>query len=66
MGFDDKILSLYAHGMTVREIQQHLIEMYGVDVSPSLISTVTAELELSPLNGHIMFCLKKKKDDTTL
>ena len=40
-GFDDKILSLYARGMTVCEIQQHLTEMYGTEVSPTLISTVT-------------------------
>lgn len=40
-GFDDKILSLYARGMTVREIQAHLSEMYGTEVSPTLISTVT-------------------------
>lgn len=40
-GFDDKILSLYASGMTVREIQAHLEEMYGTEVSPSLISSVT-------------------------
>jgi len=40
-GFDDKILSLYARGMTVREIQGHLQEMYGTEVSPTLISTVT-------------------------
>lgn len=40
-GFDDKILSLYARGMTVREIQEHLKEMYGAEVSPSLISSVT-------------------------
>lgn len=40
-GFDDKILSLYARGLTVREIQAHLEEMYGTDLSPSLISTVT-------------------------
>ena len=40
-GFDDKILSLYARGMTVREIQAHLEEMYGAEVSPTLISTVT-------------------------
>src|SRR5215831_10183199 len=40
-GFDDKILSMYARGMSTREIQQHLIEIYGVDVSPSLISEVT-------------------------
>jgi len=40
-GFDDKILSLYARGMTTREIQGHLEEIYGVEVSPDLISTVT-------------------------
>jgi len=40
-GFDDKILSLYARGMSVREIQSHLEEMYGTDVSPTLISSVT-------------------------
>ncbi|QFY42418.1 IS256 family transposase [Candidatus Methylospira mobilis] len=40
-GFDDKILPLYARGMTVREIQSHLEEMYGTEVSPSLISSVT-------------------------
>jgi putative transposase len=40
-GFDDKILSLYARGMTTREIQGHLEEMYQVEVSPALISTVT-------------------------
>lgn len=40
-GFDEKILSMYARGMSTREIQGHLQEMYGVEVSPSLISTVT-------------------------
>lgn len=40
-GFDDKIISLYARGMTTREIQGHLEDIYGVDVSPSLISSVT-------------------------
>ncbi len=40
-GFDEKILSLYARGMTVREIQAHLEEMYGTEVSPSLISSIT-------------------------
>ena len=40
-GFDDKILSLYARGMTVREIQSHLEEMYGAEVSPTLLSSVT-------------------------
>ena len=40
-GFDDKVISLYARGMTVREIQSHLEEMYGTEVSPTLISSVT-------------------------
>lgn len=40
-GFDEKIISLYARGLTQREIQGHLEEIYGVEVSPSLISTVT-------------------------
>src|SRR5215208_5731297 len=40
-GFDDKVVALYARGLTVREIQAFLTEMYGVDVSPDLISTVT-------------------------
>jgi len=40
-GFDDKVLSLYARGMTTREIQGHLHELYGVEVSPTLISRVT-------------------------
>ena len=40
-GFDDKVMSMYARGMTVREIQGHLAELYGIDVSPDLISAVT-------------------------
>ncbi len=40
-GFDDRIVSLYARGMTVREIRGHLQELYGVAVSPDLISRVT-------------------------
>jgi len=40
-GFDDKIISLYARGLTVREIQSHLEEMYGTEVSATLISSVT-------------------------
>jgi len=38
---DDKIISMYARGMTTREIQGHLEEMYGIEVSPTLISNVT-------------------------
>ena len=40
-GFDDKILALYARGMTTRDIQAQLQELYGVEVSPALISDVT-------------------------
>jgi putative transposase len=40
-GFDQKILSMYARGMTTRDIQSHLEEIYGVEVSPALISEVT-------------------------
>jgi putative transposase len=40
-GFDDKIISLYARGLSVRETQGHLGEMYGAEVSPALISSVT-------------------------
>ncbi|SRR5579883_114001 len=40
-GFDEKILSMYARGMTTRDIQGHLEEIYGVEVSPTLISNVT-------------------------
>ncbi len=39
--FDEKIVSMYARGMTVREIRGHLEELYGIDVSADLISTVT-------------------------
>jgi putative transposase len=40
-GFDERIISLYPRGLTQREIQDHLEEIYGVEVSPSLISPVT-------------------------
>jgi putative transposase len=41
VGFDDKIIAMYARGMTVREIQGYLAEMYAVEVSPELFSKVT-------------------------
>src|SRR6202034_2471840 len=44
-GFDDKILSMYSRGMSTRDIQSHLEEMYGVDVSPALISSVTSAVQ---------------------
>jgi transposase-like protein len=43
-GFDQKIVAMYARGMTVREIQGYLLEMYGTQVSPELISQVTEEV----------------------
>ena len=39
-GSDDKIISMYARGMSVRDIQGHLRELYGIEASPQLISTV--------------------------
>lgn len=53
-GFDDQILSMYARGMSVREIQGHLQEIYGVEVSPELISKVTEEVvaELTTWQGR--------------
>jgi putative transposase len=44
-GFDEKILALYAKGMTTRDIQEVVKELYGVDVSPTLVSQITADLD---------------------
>lgn len=44
-GFDEKILALYAKGMTTRDIQEIVRELYGVEVSPTLISEITADLD---------------------
>ena len=44
-GFDEKILALYAKGMTTRDIQEIVQELYGVEVSPTLISQITADLD---------------------
>jgi putative transposase len=43
-GFDEKIISMYARGMTMKEIKYHLEEIYGTDVSPELISNITDEV----------------------
>ncbi|NLE24260.1 MAG: IS256 family transposase, partial [Clostridiaceae bacterium] len=43
-GIEDQILSLYAKGVSTREIQDHLQNLYGIDVSPTLISNVTAKI----------------------
>jgi putative transposase len=44
-GFDEKILALYAKGMTTRDIQELVKELYGVEVSPTLVSQITADLD---------------------
>src|ERR1700690_686374 len=44
-GFDDKIISMYARGMSTREIQGHLEEIYQVEVSPALTSSVTGAVQ---------------------
>ena len=44
-GFDDKILSMYALGLTTRQIQGHLIDIYAVEIPPELISRVTDEVK---------------------
>jgi len=53
-GFDDRIISLYARGLSVREIQGHLEEMYGTEVSASLISAVTDAVSESSRNAASM------------
>jgi len=58
-GFDEKVIALYARGMSMKDIQGHLAEIYGVDVSPELISTVTDAVveevrtwQTRPLESH--------------
>lgn len=43
-GFDDHVISMYGRGMTLREVQGHLVELYGLEVSAELISTITDEV----------------------
>lgn len=42
--FDDKIISMYAKGMTTRDIQAHVLELYGTELSPALISNITEKV----------------------
>jgi transposase-like protein len=44
-GFDEKIIALYARGMTTRDIQAHVRELYGLDISPNLVSAVTDSVQ---------------------
>lgn len=66
--FDDNIISIYARGMSVREIRGHLDEMYGIDVSPDLISAVTnavleevAEWQNRPLDA--CYAVRRREND---
>ena len=52
-GFDDHVISMYARGMSVREVQGHLLELYGLEVSPELISTIKHDLALPPIFHRI-------------
>ena len=76
-GFDQKVLSLYARGMTVREIQGHLEELYEIEIAPSLISAVTdavveevtqwQQRPLDPVYPVVLFdCLRVKIRDEGL
>ena len=72
-GFDEKIVSMYARGMSTREIQGHLRDLYGIDVSPDLISAVTdavleevTEWQNRPLEVlyPLIFCIKVRDEGT--
>ena len=76
-GFDQKVLSLYARGMTVREIQGHLEELYQIEIAPAVISTVTdavveevtqwQQRPLDPVYPVVLFdCLRVKIRDEGL
>ncbi len=43
-GFNENIISLYSRGLSTRDIQEHLTEIYGVEISPDLVSSVTEEI----------------------
>ena len=73
-GFDQKVIALYARGMSTRDIQAHLRELYGIEISPELVSAVTdAVLEevaawqarpLEPVYAIVFFdCLRIKIRD---
>jgi transposase-like protein len=51
-GLDKTVLSLYARGMTTRDICEHLLEIYGVEVSPDLISKITDAVHAEVAGGR--------------
>ena len=68
-GFNERIIALYARGMTTRDIRAHLREMYGVEVSPDLISRVTdgvvgelAEWQARPLDRGLPGGVRRRAD----
>ena len=62
-GFDDKIVAMYARGMTVREIQGFLTEQYGTEVSPEFISSVTDAVDAVVRNKAIYLALRNITTD---
>jgi putative transposase len=63
-GFDEKILALYAKGMTTRDIQEIVRELYGVEISATLVSEITADLDAEvgawrtrPIRGRVCGCV---------
>lgn len=56
-GFDEKILALYAKGMTTRDIQEIIHELYGVEVSATLVSEITADL-LRGVDAQLQLALR--------
>src|ERR671929_308594 len=65
-GFDDKIVSMYARGMSTREIVGHLRELYGVEVSPDLVSAVTDAVldEVAVRNKAVYVAVGVRADGT--
>ena len=57
--FDTKIISMYARGMTTREIQGHIEEIYGIEASPSLISAITDAVIVNSLILIPAFLIRK-------
>ena len=56
-GFDQKVIGLYARGMSTRDIQAHLRELYGVEISPELVSAVTDAV----LEGHCQLIAPRRR-----
>ena len=64
-GFDDKVISMYARGMTTREIRAHVAELYGVTVSAELISKVTDAVLDEVASGSRVRCRRCTRSCTS-